>query len=34
MKLNITVVTKGSNTKPMGHTCPWVMDIPPEAPTK
>ncbi len=30
MKLNIRVVTKGSNTKPMGHVCPWVMDVPPE----
>lgn len=30
MKLNIRVVTKGSNTKPMGSTCPWIMDVPPE----
>lgn len=30
MKLNIRVITKGSNTKPMGQQCPWVMDAPPE----
>lgn len=29
MKLNIKVVAKGS-TKPVGSTCPWVMDVPPE----
>lgn len=34
MKLNIRVVTKGSNTKPMGNVCPWVMDVPPEAQSK
>ncbi len=30
MKLNITVVTKGSNTKPAASQCPWIMDVPPE----
>lgn len=30
MKLNIKVISKGSNTKPMGHVCPWVLDVPPE----
>lgn len=34
MKLNIRVVTKGSNTKPMGSICPWIMDVPPETQTK
>lgn len=34
MKLNIKVVTKGSNTKPMGSICPWVMDVPPETTRK
>lgn len=32
MKLNIKVVTKGQNTKAMGSVCPWVLDVPPEAP--
>ena len=31
MKLNIKVVTKGSSSKPAGHQCPWIMDVPPEA---
>ncbi len=30
MKLNIKVVTKGSQAKGAGSVCPWVMDIPPE----
>ena len=30
MKLNIKVVAKGSNTKPVGNTCPWIVDVPPE----
>ena len=34
MKLNIRVVTKGSNTKPAGHQCPWIMDVPPEQQAK
>lgn len=32
MKLNIKVVTKGSQAKAMGSVCPWVLDVPPEAP--
>ena len=34
MKLNISVVKKGSNTKPVESTCPWIMDIPPEGARK
>lgn len=34
MKLNIRVVTKGQNTKPYGSQCPWIMDVPPEQPSK
>lgn len=34
MKLNIKVVTKGQNTKVAAHVCPWVMDVPPETPSK
>lgn len=30
MNFRITVITKGSNTKPAGPTCPWIMDVPPE----
>lgn len=30
----ITVIKKGSNTKPAGHVCPWVMDVPPEGEQK
>ena len=30
--MKINVIKKGASSKPMGHTCPWVMDIPPEAP--
>lgn len=34
MKLNIRVVTKGSNTKPAASQCPWIMDVPPEQQAK
>lgn len=34
MNVYINVVKKGSNTKPVGSTCPWVMDVPPEADQK
>lgn len=35
MKLNIKVVTKGQISKaPGANICPWVMDVPPEAPSK
>jgi len=34
MNTHINIVKKGSNTKPMGHVCPWVLDIPPEAEQK
>jgi hypothetical protein len=30
MKVRISVIKKGSNTKPAGSVCPWIMDIPPE----
>lgn len=32
MNTRIHVIKKGSNTKPAASVCPWVMDIPPEAP--
>lgn len=31
MKMHINIVKKGSSTKPAGPTCPWIMDVPPEA---
>lgn len=31
MTTKITVVKKGNATKPMGHQCPWILDVPPEA---
>lgn len=34
MNANITVVKKGSNTKPAYSTCPWILDVPPEADRK
>lgn len=30
MNAHINVIKKGSNTKPAGNTCPWIMDVPPE----
>ena len=34
MNMHINVVKKGANTKPAGHACPWIMDVPPEAEQK
>lgn len=34
MKLNIKVVTKGQNIKQAYSQCPWIMDVPPEQPSK
>ena len=34
MNTRISIIKKGSNTKPAGSVCPWVMDIPPEAAQK
>lgn len=34
MNARINVVKKGSNAKPSAHVCPWIMDVPPEAPQK
>ena len=31
--MNINIIKKGSTVKP-GPTCPWIMDIPPEADQK
>lgn len=30
MNVRISVIKKGSNTKPVASVCPWVMDVPPE----
>lgn len=32
MKLNIKVISNGSTKAPM--PCPWIMDVPPDAPRK
>jgi hypothetical protein len=29
MKLNIRVITKANNTKPLDNACPWILDVPP-----
>ena len=31
MNVRISVIKKGSSTKPAASICPWIMDIPPEA---
>jgi hypothetical protein len=32
MNVRISVIKKGSSTKAVESICPWIMDIPPEAP--
>ena len=34
MNVRINVIKKGSSSKPVESTCPWIMDIPPEAQQK
>lgn len=34
MTNRITVVKKANATKPLGHQCPWILDVPPEGARK